>query len=51
MFSSALAEKITPRYKALILLGGFSGLRFGELTALRRSDIDMSKDSLAVSET
>ncbi len=44
----ALAEKITPRYKALILLGGFSGLRFGELTALRRSDIDMSKDSLAV---
>lgn len=44
----ALAEAITPRYKALILLGGFSGLRFGELTALRRSDLDVSKDGLAV---
>ncbi|WLP90589.1 site-specific integrase [Gordonia sp. NB41Y] len=44
----ALADKITPRYKAWVLLAGFSGLRFGELTALRRSDIDMSKDGLAV---
>lgn len=45
----ALADAITPRYKALVLLGGFSGLRFGELTALRRSDLDMSKDGLSVS--
>lgn len=44
----ALADEITPRYKALVLLGGFSGLRFGELTALRRTDLDMSADGLAV---
>ncbi|WP_137810036.1 MULTISPECIES: site-specific integrase [unclassified Gordonia (in: high G+C Gram-positive bacteria)] len=44
----ALAAAITARYKALVLLGGFSGLRFGELTALRRSDLDMSEDGLAV---
>ena len=44
----ALADAITPRYKAWVLLAGFSGLRFGELTALQRSDIDMSKDGLAV---
>lgn len=44
----ALADAITPRYKAWVLLAGFSGLRFGELTALQRSDIDMGKDSLAV---
>ncbi|MCX6470366.1 MAG: tyrosine-type recombinase/integrase [Corynebacteriales bacterium] len=44
----ALADEIMPRYKALVLLGGFSGLRFGELTALRRSDLAMSTDGLAV---
>lgn len=44
----ALADAITPRYKTLVLLGGFSGLRFGELTALHRSDLDMSKDTLSV---
>ncbi|QHN17859.1 tyrosine-type recombinase/integrase [Gordonia amarae] len=44
----ALADAITPRYRAWVLLAGFSGLRFGELTALRRSDLDMSKDGLAV---
>lgn len=43
-----LADAITPRYKAWVLLAGVSGLRFGELTALQRSDIDMSKDGLAV---
>ncbi|MCZ4550986.1 site-specific integrase [Gordonia rubripertincta] len=45
----ALADAITPRYKAWVLLAGFSGLRFGELIPLRRSDLDMGEDSLAVS--
>ncbi|SIS19474.1 tyrosine-type recombinase/integrase [Williamsia sterculiae] len=44
----ALADAITARYRAWVLLAGFSGLRFGELTALRRSDLDMGEDSLAV---
>lgn len=36
----ALAESMGPRYRALILLAGFIGLRRGELLGLRRRDID-----------
>jgi integrase len=35
----ALAEAIAPRYSALVLLGTFGSLRWGELAALRRRDI------------
>ena len=38
----ALAEVIDPRYSALVLLGTFGSLRWGELAALRRRDIDLS---------
>ena len=34
-----LAEQIHPRYKALVLLATFTGLRLGELLALTRTDI------------
>ncbi len=44
----AMAAAILPRYKALVLLAGFSGLRFGELTALRRSDLTMTTGNLSV---
>ena len=37
----SLAEAITPQYRALILLAVFTGLRWGELAALRRCDIDL----------
>ena len=36
-----LADVIDARYRALVLLGVFASLRWGELAALRRSDIDM----------
>lgn len=44
----ALAAKMPEQWRALVLLGGFSGLRWGELTALRRTDISLAKGDLAV---
>lgn len=37
----AIADRIVPRYRALVLLATFGSLRWGELIALRRSDIDL----------
>lgn len=42
----AIADVIEPRYRALVLLARFGSLRWGELTALRRSDLDL--DALTV---
>lgn len=36
----ALADAVQPRYRALVLLAAFCGLRWGELMGLRRQDID-----------
>lgn len=36
----ALVEAIPERYRAMLLLAYWGGLRFGELTELRRSDLD-----------
>ena len=36
----ALADAIGPRYRALVLLACFCGLRWGELAGLQRADID-----------
>ncbi|MBT3165692.1 site-specific integrase [Streptomyces sp. Vc74B-19] len=44
----AIAEKIQPRYKALVLLAGFCGLRWGELIALHRSDVDLEHGMIRV---
>ncbi|MGW0430932.1 tyrosine-type recombinase/integrase [Micromonospora sp. NPDC003197] len=38
----ALADQMPPRFSALVLVAAFSGLRWGELVALRRSDIDLA---------
>jgi integrase len=35
---SLVAEQINPRHQVLVLLAAYSGLRFGELTALKRKD-------------
>jgi integrase len=37
----ALAGKLPPRFFALIIVAAFSGLRWGELTALRSCDVDL----------
>jgi integrase len=36
-----LAETIGPRYRAMVLLAGFAGLRTGETLGLRRCDVDL----------
>lgn len=44
----ALAEAVGPRYRALVLLACFCGLRWGELAALRRCDIDTDAGTVRV---
>ncbi|MFE9807761.1 tyrosine-type recombinase/integrase [Streptomyces sp. NPDC005548] len=43
-----LADAIQPRYRALVLMAGFLGLRWGELVGLHRRDIDLENRSVRV---
>lgn len=45
---TALADAITPRYRLLIYAAAYTGLRAGELGALRRRDVDLLHGSLNV---
>jgi integrase len=45
-----LAEAIDPRYRALILTGTYTGLRFGELAGLRTNKLDLLRRTLRVDE-
>ncbi|MFF4789209.1 tyrosine-type recombinase/integrase [Streptomyces sp. NPDC001276] len=36
-----LADAVQPRYRALVLMAGFLGLRWGELVGLHRRDLDL----------
>jgi integrase len=47
----ALADAIEPRFRALVLLAAFSGLRFGELSALTRGGIDLEAGTVTVTES
>lgn len=44
----ALADAIDPRYRALVLLAVFASLRWGEVAALRRCDIDITTRTVRV---
>ena len=44
----ALADAITPYYRVLILTAAYTGLRAGELLALRRADVDLLRGVLHV---
>ncbi|MFE3578967.1 tyrosine-type recombinase/integrase [Streptomyces vinaceus] len=44
----ALAEAIQPRYRALVLMAGFLGLRWGELIGLHRRDVDLERGTVRV---
>ena len=44
----ALADAVSARYHALVLLAVFGSLRWGELAALRRSDIDIQARTVRV---
>lgn len=46
----ALADAMPPRHRLLILLAAWCGLRFGELTALRRRDIDLAEGTITVAQ-
>jgi integrase len=46
-----LAAVIDPRYRAMVLLGVFTSLRWGELAALRRADIDLTTRTVRVQRT
>jgi integrase len=43
-----LADAITPRLRALILLAGFAALRSGELLGLQRRDVDLLHGTVTV---
>jgi integrase len=43
-----IAGAIDPRYRALVLLMGFSGLRIGEAAALRVSDLDLLRRRVTI---
>jgi integrase len=44
----ALADAVSRRWRALVLLAAFCGLRFGELAALQRQDIDLDDATVTV---
>ncbi len=48
---AALAEAIEPRYRALVLTAALTGLRWGELAALRVERVDFLRRRIDVAET
>lgn len=49
--AEALREAIAPRYRVVVILGYWCGLRFGEIAALRRKDIDVTGGRIRVERT
>jgi integrase len=47
----ALADAVPERFRALVLLGAFTGLRWGELVNLRRIDVDLGEGVVEVTRT
>lgn len=43
-----LADLMPPRHRAAVLIAAWCGLRFGELAALRRGDLDLPKEGPAM---
>jgi len=44
----ALADQVPPRFRALVLLAAFGGLRLGELLGLTRSSLDLLHSTVSV---
>jgi integrase len=47
---ATLADAIQPRYRALVLVGAYGGLRIGELAGLRRTRVDLLRGTIQVAE-
>ena len=48
---AAMADAVGPRYRLLVLLAVFAGLRWGELTGLTRANVDVDARLIRVRET
>jgi len=48
--AALLAEKTDERYRALVLVAGYGGLRAGELMALRRHHVDLLRRTISIVE-
>src|SRR4029453_10171504 len=46
-----LTKVIHPRYRALVVVGAYGGLRIGELAGLRRARVDLLRGAVTVAET
>jgi integrase len=46
-----LVDEMPPQYRALVLVGGYAGLRWGEVAGLRRRDIDPLRSRVRVTST
>lgn len=46
-----LADAIDPRYRALVLVAAYGGLRWGELVGLRRQRFDQLRGTVDIAET
>src|SRR5665811_1418157 len=46
----ALADAMPARHRLLVLLAAWCGLRFGELTGLRRSDINLVEETISIEQ-
>lgn len=47
---NALADAMPPRFRALVLLAGYRGMRFGELAGLKKAHLNLLARRLEVSE-
>jgi integrase len=47
---SELLEKITPRYRAAVVLAAWCGLRRGEVCAIRTADVDLDAGLVRVAK-
>jgi integrase len=46
----AIANRVPARYRALVLVAAFGGLRWGELAGLRRKRVDLERGTVTVAE-
>src|SRR5450756_627872 len=46
----ALADAMPARHRLLVLLAAWCGLRFGELTGLRRRDINLDEETISIEQ-
>ena len=47
----ALADAVGPDWRAMVLLGGFGGLRFGEIAGLEVGDLDLLRRTVTIRRT